>query len=187
MGRAVVDRTPVHVHDFRTAADEFPDGQAHGATARRSDDPRVPLLRENEAIGAIALRRAEVEPFSRQADRTAQTFADQAVIAIENVGFSKRSRRARASCRSRWSTRPRPPRSQGHQPLAGDLQPVFDTMLETAAALRRLRARSCCGRGRRLTIAAHAGRPASTFRARRSTGPSDWDAPACDACARAHT
>ena len=45
----------------------------------------MPLLREGVAIGAIGIRRTEVQPFHRQADRAAETFADQAVIAIENV------------------------------------------------------------------------------------------------------
>src|SRR5215204_6839251 len=45
----------------------------------------TPLMRENEAIGAIAVRRAEVRPFSVKQVALLQTFADQAVIAIENV------------------------------------------------------------------------------------------------------
>jgi len=85
-GRAVVDRQPVHVHDV------FSDEGAEFATARSMstvDGCRtilsVPLLREGDAIGAIALRRAEVHPFSDKQIALLQTFADQAVIAIGNV------------------------------------------------------------------------------------------------------
>src|SRR5215475_1826117 len=85
-GRAAVDRRPVHVHDLLSSeGDEFPDGRE---LARR-DGARtvlaVPLLREGECIGVIALRRMEVRPFSEKQIELLQTFADQAVIAIGNV------------------------------------------------------------------------------------------------------
>jgi two-component system, NtrC family, sensor kinase len=84
-GRAVVDRKPVHVHDLSAEGEEFPEGRE---IARR-DNVRtvlsVPLLRENESIGAILLRRTEVQPFSDKQIALLQTFADQAVIAIGNV------------------------------------------------------------------------------------------------------
>jgi len=84
-GRAFVDREPVHVHDLQAAADEFPDGSAYARRFGHRTILAVPLLRENEAIGALVIRRAEVRPFTDKQIALLTTFARQAVIAIENV------------------------------------------------------------------------------------------------------
>jgi len=85
-GRAVADRRPVHVLDVLS------DEGADFAIARemsRVDGCHTllgaPLLRDGKSIGAIVLRRAEVNPFSDKQIALLQTFADQAVIAIGNV------------------------------------------------------------------------------------------------------
>jgi GAF domain-containing protein/sensor histidine kinase YesM len=85
-GRAVVDGKPIYVHDLLSSeGEQFPGSQdfAHRTGVRTVLS--VPLLRENESIGAIVLRRAEVQPFSDKQITLLQTFADQAVIAIGNV------------------------------------------------------------------------------------------------------
>src|SRR6266513_237612 len=85
-GRAFLDQKPVHVHDILSAeGDEFPDGQEVSRRTGLRSIVSVPLLREGESIGTIALRRAEVNPFSEKQIALLQTFADQAVIAIGNV------------------------------------------------------------------------------------------------------
>src|SRR6201999_2667686 len=85
-GRAVVDGKPIYVHDLLSSeGEQFPGSQdfAHRTGVRTVLS--IPLLRENESIGAIVLRRAEVQPFSDKQITLLQTFADQAVIAIGNV------------------------------------------------------------------------------------------------------
>jgi GAF domain-containing protein len=82
-GRAILDRTIAHIRDIR----EDPDFRTPGLKTRR--DYRtvlaVPLIREGTPIGALALWRPEVQPFTDAEIGLVQTFADQAVIAIENV------------------------------------------------------------------------------------------------------
>src|SRR3954447_3970121 len=85
-GRAVIDKTPIHVHDMLSAeGDEFPEAQEKARLQRHRTILSVPMLREGESIGAIVLRRTEVHPFSQKQITLLQTFADQAVIAIGNV------------------------------------------------------------------------------------------------------
>jgi len=85
-GRAVVDREPVQMPDFHSPeAAEFPDGQLQSREQGHRCTLAVPLLREGEAIGALALRRLEPVAFNERQISVLQSFADQAVIAIENV------------------------------------------------------------------------------------------------------
>jgi signal transduction histidine kinase len=84
-GRAVVDRKPVHVPDLTAAGDEFPEGRADALRLGHRTILSVPLLRQDEAIGSLSLRRTEVRPFTDKQIELATTFADQAVIAIENA------------------------------------------------------------------------------------------------------
>src|SRR5215467_98772 len=85
VGRAVLDRKAVHVADLQAETAEFPEGSRLARQLGHRTTLSVPLLRENVAIGALQLRRLEVRPFSDKEVQLLQTFADQAVIAIENV------------------------------------------------------------------------------------------------------
>jgi GAF domain-containing protein len=84
-GRAVIDRKPVHVPDLTAAGDEFPEGRADALRWGHRTILAVPLLREDEAIGSLCIRRTDVRPFTDKQIELATTFADQALIAIENA------------------------------------------------------------------------------------------------------
>jgi signal transduction histidine kinase len=86
MGRAILDRHTVHVPDMWAVLDaEFPDARALQNRYRPGALLATPLLREGTAVGAIFIRRSEVRPFTEQQIALLETFADQAVIAIENA------------------------------------------------------------------------------------------------------
>ena len=84
-GLAFVDRAPIHIHDLQTSTHEFPDGSKAALRLGYRTALAVPLLRRGEAIGTLSIRRTEVKPFTDKQIELVTTFADQAVIAIENV------------------------------------------------------------------------------------------------------
>ncbi|MEY9559327.1 GAF domain-containing protein [Sinorhizobium fredii] len=84
-GRAFVDRKSVHVSDLSAAGDDFPAGRQMAMRLGHRTTLAAPLLPEDEAIGSLIIRRVEIRPFDRNQIELLTTFADQAVIAIENV------------------------------------------------------------------------------------------------------
>src|SRR5262249_34952073 len=85
VGRSVIERRTIHLADLSSETDESPEGSARARSFGNRAVLSVPLLRDNEALGAIAVRRAEARLFTERQVALLQTFADQAVIAIENV------------------------------------------------------------------------------------------------------
>ncbi len=94
MGRAIIDRSVLHIEDLATELDEFPDIRITQQKSGNRTTLAVPLVRENKAFGGILLRRKEVRPFSARQIDLVKTFADQAVIAIENVRLFKETKEA---------------------------------------------------------------------------------------------
>src|SRR5215467_13558882 len=85
-GRAVIERRTVQVADVLAEADEYPESWNRAALQPGYRTVlAVPLVHAGEAIGVIFIRRDEVRPFTERQVELVNTFADQAVIAIENT------------------------------------------------------------------------------------------------------
>jgi GAF domain-containing protein len=135
-GRSVLEARPIHVADLQSEVDEFPEG---AETARRFGFRtvlNVPLIREGVAIGTISIRRTEAQLFTARQVALLQTFADQAVIAIENVRLFKelevRNRDLTVALEQQTAT------SEILRVISRsqtDVQPVFDTIAQSAARL----------------------------------------------------
>src|SRR5262249_31669594 len=85
LGRAVIDRRSIQVADALAEADEYPESHKTALQLGYRTVLAVPLVHTGEAIGVILIRRGEVRPFAERQIELVNTFADQAVIAIENT------------------------------------------------------------------------------------------------------
>ena len=92
----------------------------------------IPLLRDGTSIGSLFLRRTVVRPFTDRQIRCCKTFADQAVIAIENARlFEAEQTRTKELTGGARISDGHQRRALRHLAVAEDLQPVFDVIAET--------------------------------------------------------
>ena len=132
LGRVVIERRAIHVDDVEidpeyTLTEASRMGGFHTVLG-------IPLLREGMPVGVIMLTRNKVRPFNDKQIELATTFADQAVIAIENVRLFEAEQQRTAEL-TKWLEQ-QTATSEVLQVISsspGDLEPVFASMLQSAA------------------------------------------------------
>ena len=129
MGRSICDKQPVQVADLQNAVGDFALGREFAIRFGHRSALGVPLIREGSALGTILVRRAEVRPFDQKNIALLTTFADQAVIAIENVRQFNETQEALDQQTATSEV------LKVISSSAGELQPVFQTMLAKAIEL----------------------------------------------------
>ena len=135
-GRIVLERRPIHVIDLQAEAEEFPEGSAFAKRLGHHAILGAPLLREGVAIGTIQLRRTEAHPFTDRQISLLETFAAQAVIAIENTRLLNELRQRTTDLTE--SLEQQTATSEVLNVISsspGELQPVFRAMLENAVRI----------------------------------------------------
>jgi two-component system NtrC family sensor kinase len=130
LGRMLRTKKTVHVVDATAEKAKPLSAQLAGARSHIS----VPMLKENEVVGSISIYRTEVRPFTDKQIELVTTFADQAAIAIENARLfdevQAKTRDLTDSLEQQTAT------SEVLQIISsspGDLEPVFQKMLENGA------------------------------------------------------
>ena len=157
-GRAVMEGRAIHISDLQAVLGEFPDvPRRPGITIRTL--LCIPLMREGVAIGVLQIRRTEIRPFTDKQMSLVQTFADQAVIAMENARLfnelEARNKDLAESLEQQTAT------SEILKVISSsptDEQPVFDAIVSSAARLFDRSARIRIVEGDKLRLRASSNR-----------------------------
>src|SRR5262249_39918189 len=140
-GRAVLDGRTVQVADVQAETAEYPVGSANARRLGHRTLLAIPLMRAGEAIGVIGIRRTEITPFTDRQIDLLKTFADQAVIAIENTRLFEEVQARQKELEARTKELHE---SLEYQTATSDVldvisrsptnvQPVFDAIAQSAA------------------------------------------------------
>src|SRR5262245_63097935 len=137
-GHAIIEHRTIHVHDLldERTRERYPESARLQELVGHRTTLVAPLMQEGVALGSIVIRRMEVHPFSEKQIALLETFADQAVIAIENVRLFKELQERNAELRE----------ALDHQTATAevlavisrsptDVQPVFAAIARSAAGL----------------------------------------------------
>ena len=170
-GRAIVDRAVVHISDIRNDPDYVARAPVNAPGYRTA--LAVPMLKEGSPIGAFVMWRREVRPFTDKQIELVRTFADQAVIAIENVRlFNELERRNRDLTEALERQTATSDILQIISSSPTEVQPVFDVIIRSAVTLCDA---SFGGLhlfdGEQITLDAHSGLPEEELEVLRTVFP----------------